>query len=126
MSKYSETRRVKKNLPYTVSAIPDIAAWRVEQIRFEEQHQLKKEAKRSMIIQGMEDGSLLAKSYGVSKTTLTNNTYLAKQKELLDRHYSTNLGPMSTYKHPSKSQQLTNSFTGFYNKFVNWLISFKF
>ena len=82
MSKLQEVRRVKKNLPYTVTGIQDVAVWRAEQTTKEEIYQLEKQVRHNKIVQALTDGTIGNKVFEKSQVT-KNYERLAKNTEAL-------------------------------------------
>ncbi len=115
MSKYSEVKRIKKNLPYTVSDIPDISVWRLSQADKDKAWEMKKEVKRHNVITSMKDGSLVAKEFAKSTTTKAYDRMLADK--LMLNNYPTTI--MIKPLKPSILTQVKNWLT-------DWFLSIKF
>lgn len=136
MSKYAETRRVKKNLPYTVSNIECLEYWRKERAEIEAKWQVKKEIKRQDAIMAFNLGRSQYDDQK-SKTTEIYQRYQKQQQENLQR-YAESIQPETKSNKriqpetktpaitPKDTQKYSKIFTLFYVKFVNWLISLKF
>jgi len=90
-------------------------------MRFEEQWQLKKDLKRQMVIQNMENGSLLAKEFGKSKTTQVHEKYQKLEADKKSVHLSIQKQPLCIPKQPQPSL-----FSRIINRLTDWFLSIKF
>lgn len=72
MSKYAEVKPIRKNLPYTVTPIGDIdqlKTWRVQREAQEVKYQAKKQMRHDLIVKQLQNGTIGAKVFPVSKVT---------------------------------------------------------
>ena len=115
MSKYSETKHIK-NLPYTVTGIPYVDAWRKERADKEAVWQIAKEVKRQNAINAFNRG---VSSYEgtISKATV------AHRRAAISAHEAR---LKSKSQQPIEASNKLNPIKSTLYKVLDWFLAIKF
>jgi hypothetical protein len=111
---------VNKNLHWSIKPIggPDeYKLWKQEQSRKHQADYEAFQAKRSMVITGMEDGSLVSKDFKVSDTTKIHEKFKENKRILDERFAASRLRKQNTMHMPKQSM---------ISRIYDWFINVKF
>ena len=122
---YGIVREQRKILPYSISTIGGkeaLAAWKDLQLKKEEEWQLQKDAKRTAVIKGIEDGSMADRKFKTSAATVVHRTYADKQGRILKNRQSKAAQELADRHRISIFRHL---YRRIYYKCLNWFINIK-